>query len=73
MTNLSDYKNLKKVKIVYKELIEAREKLTAAIESLKKYSKYSMIGESLSVLHNSRTLIEIHINKFKRTLDKIDE
>ena len=70
MTNLNDYKNLKKVKIVYNDLLEAREKLTAAIESLKKYQKYNMIGESISVLHNSRTLIEIHINKFKRTLEK---
>jgi len=71
MTNLNDYKNLKKVKLVYQQLQEARDILTASIESLKKYQKYNMIGESLSVLHNSRTLIEIHINKFKRSLDGV--
>lgn len=71
MTNLNDYKNLKKVKLVYQQLQEARDILTTSIESLKKYQKYNMIGESLSVLHNSRTLIEIHINKFKRSLDGV--
>ncbi len=70
MTNLNDYKNLKKIKLVYNDLIAAREQLTNSIESLKKFAKYNMIGESLSVLHTSRTLIEIHINKFKRTLEK---
>lgn len=68
MTNLNDYKNLKKLELVYTDLLVIKDKLTMCIESLKPHSKYIQVMESISVLHNSRTLIEININKYKRAL-----
>lgn len=69
ITNLTDFKNLKKIKKVYNDLLEVQKELTNSIERLKKHIKYIPVNESLSVLHNSRTIVEIHINKFKRVLD----
>lgn len=69
MTNIIDYKNKKKVKVLETELIDAVQKLSASIELLKNHSKYIPIMESLSILHNSRTLLEIHLNKCKRILE----
>jgi len=70
MINITDYKNLKKIELIHKELTELKGLLTTSIESLKDYNKYIPIMETLSVLHNSRTLVEINIDKFKRALDK---
>lgn len=70
MTNLNDYKNLKKLELVYTDLVSIKNHLTSCIEILKPYSKYIQVMESISVLHNSRTIIEINIDKYKRTLEK---
>jgi hypothetical protein len=71
MINLDDYKNIKKLEIVYKDLIVIRERLTASLELLKEFnSKYIHVQECVSVLHNSRTIIEININKYKKVLGK---
>lgn len=68
-TNLNDYKNIKKMKIVYKDLIEVQSLLIKQIEEMRPFKKYIHVQECLSIMHNSRTLIEIHLNKFKRALD----
>lgn len=70
MINISDYKNLKKVKIISQDLQEINKRLTICIESLKDYKKYIPVMESISTLHNSRTILEIHINKYKRLLEQ---
>lgn len=72
MININDYKNLKKLELTYKDLLEVKSRLTSAIELLKDYTKYIQVMESFSVLHNSRTIIEIHINKFEKSLEKTD-
>lgn len=69
-TNLVDYKNLKKLKIVNQDLEEINKRLTTCIETLKDYKKYIPVMESISILHNSRTIIEININKYKRILNQ---
>lgn len=70
MIDLTDFKNKKKLEIVYKDLLEIQTRLTGAIELLKDYNKYIHVMESVSVLHNSRTIIEININKYKKALNK---
>ncbi len=72
MINITDFKNKKKLRIVAKDLIECQKRISTSIELLKGYSKYIPVMESLSTLHNSKTLIEIHLNKYKRTLEKIE-
>lgn len=69
MIDLNDFKNKKKLAIVQNDLIEANKRLATSIELLKEYSKYIPIMESLSVLHNSRTILEIHLDKYKRILN----
>lgn len=70
MINIEDYKNLKKLELVYKDLIEVQKRLSASLDLLQDYKKYIQVMESISVLHNSRTIIEININKFKKEIDK---
>jgi 5-bromo-4-chloroindolyl phosphate hydrolysis protein len=70
MINLQDYKDLKKLELINRDLLIIKDKLTDSIESLKNYAKYIPVMESISVLHNSRTIIEININKYKRILEQ---
>lgn len=70
MININDYKNNKKDELIYSELLELKSRLSAAIELLKGYNKYIQVMESISVLHNTRTIIEININKYKKILGK---
>lgn len=72
MINITDFKNKKKLQIIAKDLAECKKRLSTSIELLKDYGKYIPIMESLSTLHNSRTLIEIHLNKYKRVIEKVE-
>lgn len=69
MTNITEYKTRKKVKLVHKELLEVVKILNEAAEKLKKYSKYIPVVEVVQNLANNKTVIEIHVNKFKRIID----
>lgn len=68
--SLKDYKDLKKIKLVHNDLIDIREQLTTSITKLEKFKHYIPVMEAISALHNSRTLIEIHLNKYNRILEK---
>jgi hypothetical protein len=70
MINLNEYKDLKRMKLIYEDLVKIQAGLTTSLEVLKPYGKYVPVMESLSILHNSRTLIEININKYKRLIDE---
>lgn len=71
MNDLIEFKNRKKLKLIIKELDECEKRLSASIELLKNYRKYIPIMESLTILHNSRTLININISKYKR-MEKVE-
>jgi len=70
MIDLDEYKNKKKLKDIVKDLEDCKIKLTGSLNLLEVHKKYIPIMESISVLHNSRTLIEIHLNKYKNLLEK---
>lgn len=73
MVNLNDFKNLKKLKIMAEDLEEIQLRLTTAIESLKEYKKYIPVMESISTLHNSRTLVEINLNKYRKLVEQYNK
>lgn len=70
MTDLSQYKKDKKLKLIYQELMAANSIINDSITKLTRYNKYIPVNESISMLTNSRTLIEIHLHKYKKELEK---
>lgn len=64
--NLNEYKDSKNAEIKYNEFVVIKTKLNNCIDILKVHSKNVLIMESLSILHNSRTLIEIQLDKYKK-------
>lgn len=71
--NIKDYKDLKKAKLVYKDLLDVKQRLTTSITDLAPYRKYIPVMESISTLQNSLTLIDIHLGKFKRVIEKAND
>lgn len=66
MIKLNEYKDSKAIKETQRETVKIIEKLTNCIESLKEFSKHINVMESISILHNSRTLFEIKLDKLKK-------
>jgi hypothetical protein len=64
--NLKEYKDLKIVAKEVEELPEIIKQLNNCIDALKSHSKHIPIMESISILHNSRTLFEIKLDKLKK-------
>jgi hypothetical protein len=63
MIKLNEYKNLKKTENSLKELNEIKFKLNNCIDMLKIHARHVNVMECLSILHNTRTLIEIKLDK----------
>lgn len=63
MIKLDDYKQSKKAEDDKKEFSEIKFKLNNCIDTLKIHAKHVNIMECLSILHNTRTLIEIKMDK----------
>ena len=68
LSNLSDIRDRKKAKEIYDELKTIHSKLTISIENLAVHAKFVYIMESLSILHNSRSLLEIKIAQYEEIL-----
>lgn len=63
MIKLDEFKKAKKAEDSLKEMGEIKFKLNNCIEMLKIHAKHVNIMECLSILHNTRTLIEIKMDK----------
>ncbi len=73
MIDLKDYKSQKKAKIVLNDLIKLDIVLTNAIKELQPFKKYIATMESLSALSNSKSLVQINLEKFKRVIEKAND
>lgn len=70
MINLTDYKNLKKVKLIVKDLKEVEKRINSSIKTFEAYSKYIPVAEILAVLNNNKTIIDIHLNKYNKLVEQ---
>lgn len=71
MIDFKEYQDKKKLESTLSELNTIQSKLTTCMDILSPHiNNYTVIMESISILHNSRTLIEININKHKRMLNE---
>lgn len=68
--SLDNFKKKKKVKIVVADLEVIIKVLNLSIRSLTMFSKYSNINEIISVLQNHKTLYEIHLKKYQKSIEE---
>ena len=72
-TDLIEYKKLRKVKRVTKELAEIERLLTVVLKGLTTYKKYTPVRNILQNVLENKTLINVYYKKYKSVLDKLNE
>jgi hypothetical protein len=83
MDNLINFDTFKKYKDKEK-ILEKSEKvieelkmvvyiINLSISGLSHFDKYVFVTECISVLQNNKVLLEIHLNKYKKAVEKIKE
>lgn len=73
ITKLQNVKDLKKLKILDNEIGIAIKIMDLSIKSLVHYKKFIAVQECLSMLQSNKTLLEIHHNKNKRNIEKLEK
>lgn len=68
--NIKKHKNEKINKLILKDLADSVSIINGSLTELFKYRQYIPVMECISSLQNSKTLLEIHINKIKRQSKK---
>jgi hypothetical protein len=78
--DISDFKKSKEKKHLVEKSEKVIEELSTilyiinlTITGLSHFNKYFVVTECISVLQNNKILLEIHINKYKKALQKIKE
>jgi uncharacterized membrane-anchored protein YitT (DUF2179 family) len=70
--NIKKHKNEKINKLVLQDLANSVNIINNSLSDLFKYRQYIPVMECISSLQNSKTLLEIHINKIKRQNKKTE-
>lgn len=73
LVDLKDHKDRKKLIIIVDDLTKIVNVMDLSIKGLKFFGKYVHVMECISCLQNNKTLLEIKLNKYKRTLETKDE
>lgn len=71
--SLDDHKSKKKAAVIANELEQAVKVMDLAMRGLAPFSKYIQVMETLSCIKNNKTLLDIHLSKYKRLIEKTNE
>lgn len=71
MKKISDLTKYKKSKVIYNDLIAIKRHLEDCITKLEKYRQYMPVKESLAVLKDSKTIIDIHYSTHRRVIETL--
>lgn len=69
-TQLEDYKDLKKSKVIVVELEVILKVLRLTIRGLKSFNYYEPVKQLLPHLRDCKTILEIHLNHQKNKVEK---
>ena len=73
LTNLSDYKDKKRVEFIIEELEAVLAIIRLAMKGLKLFKYYSPVQDILNQMRDSKTILEIHLNNHKQMLVKKED
>lgn len=71
--SLKNHKDKKKAALIAEDLEKVLHIMNLTLDALKHYNKYIQVMETLSTIQNSKTLIEIHLAKYQKILEKDEE
>jgi hypothetical protein len=68
--DLKQHKSKKKAEHITADLERIVKIMDLSIQGLTPFARYIQVMETLSCLTNNKTLVEIHLNKYKRQIEK---
>lgn len=68
--NLSEYKKAKRSEVIVEELEAVLGMIRLTIKGLRLFRYYSPVKELLAQLHDTKTVLEIHLNSHKNVMEK---
>lgn len=71
--SLSEYKKSKRSQVIVEELEAVLSIVRLTIKGLRLFRYYSPVQDILRQLHDSKTILEIHLNNHKKIVDKKGE
>lgn len=69
IVDFKKHKELKKAEVIVDELTTAIQTMEVCIKAMSFFMKYIPVMEATSSLMNNKTLLEIHLNKYKRQIE----
>ena len=66
-------KTLQKAEKIVEELKMVLHIMNLTIDGLSHFSKYVYVNECVSVIHSNKVLLEVHLAKYQKAIDKIKE
>lgn len=66
-------KTLQKAEKVVEELEMVLHIMSLTIEGLSHFNKYVFVNECVSVIHSNKVLLEVHLAKYQKAIQKIKE
>lgn len=70
LVNLDDHKVKKKAELIAEDLEKVLMVMDLSVRGLTPFAKYVQVMETISALQNNKTLLEIHLNKYRKLKDK---
>lgn len=70
ITKLQDFKNIKRAALVVDDINTILKCIDLSTKAFNHYKKYTSCQEILNVLKSNKKMLEIHLNKYKKLLEK---
>ena len=70
LVDLKNHKDRKKAELIAGELEKAVHVMDLSIRGLTPFSKYTQVMETISCVQNNKTLLEIHLSKYRKLIDE---
>ena len=71
-TNLTKYKQIKKLNRVITDLTEIQKLLSLAQHGFSTYKKYNPVREVITSITENKILIDLSLKKFKKSLENLN-
>ena len=73
MTNIKDYKEKRKVKIIIDDLENVERLMSLIVKGMIGYKKYTPVKDLLSNVLDNKAIVSMYLKQYKKSLENMDE
>jgi len=73
VTNIKDYKEKRKVKIIIDDLENVERLMSLIVKGMIGYKKYTPVKDLLSNVLDNKAIVSMYLKQYKKSLENMDE